>query len=324
VRAYALTKTPVLDSAISDSEARTKAVLATAVDAIITIDERGIIESVNPASEKLFGYPAAEMIGTNINTLMPPPYKEGHDGYLRNYIRTGDKQIIGIGREVVGLRKNGTTFPMDLAVSEVLLEGRRLFTGIVRDITERKRAENALLDSEARTRAVLAAAVDAIITIDEAGKIDSVNPATERLFGYKASELAGQNVNILMPAPYHAEHDGYLRNYTTTGQKKIIGIGREVVGKRKDNTTFPMDLAVSEVLLEGRRLFTGIVRDITEPSAPRTRFSTAKRERAPCSPQPSTRSLRSTSAASSSRPTLRARNFSATPRASSSARTSTC
>ena len=92
---------------------------------------------------------------------------------------------------MIGLRKNGTTFPMDLAVSEVQLEGRRLFTGIVRDITERKRAEHALLDSEARTRAVLAAAVDAIITIDARGIIESANPASEKLFGYTESEMAG-------------------------------------------------------------------------------------------------------------------------------------
>jgi PAS domain S-box-containing protein len=127
-----------------DSEARTRAVLAAAVDAIITIDEKGIIESLNPASERLFGYTAAEMTGKNVNILMPAPYQGEHDGYLRNYLQTGEKKIIGIGREVVGMRKDGTTFPMDLAVSEVQLEGRRLFTGIVRDITDRKKGEEQL------------------------------------------------------------------------------------------------------------------------------------------------------------------------------------
>ena len=132
------------------------------------------------------------------------------------------------------------------------------------NVTEREKAEAQLFESEARTRAILAAAVDAIIIIDASGTIESLNTATEKLFGYTALEMVGQNVKMLMPAPYRAEHDGYLHNYTTTGVKKIIGIGREVVGRRKNGATFSMELAVSEVQTGGRRLFTGIVRDITE------------------------------------------------------------
>ena len=131
-------------------------------------------------------------------------------------------------------------------------------------LTERRMAETQLLESEARTRAILAAAVDAIIIIDASGTIESLNTAAEKLFGYAAPEMVGQNVKMLMPTPYRVEHDGYLRNYTTTGVKKIIGIGRQVVGLRKSGETFPMELAVSEVQTGGRRLFTGIVRDITE------------------------------------------------------------
>jgi PAS domain S-box-containing protein len=134
------------ESAFRDSEERLRAILETAVEGIITIDERGIIESMNPAAEKIFGYKAAEMIGKNVSVLMPSPYREEHDGYLANYLRTGHAKIIGIGREVVGERKDGSMFPMDLAVSEVKLADKRLFTGFVRDITERKRAEEKLAD----------------------------------------------------------------------------------------------------------------------------------------------------------------------------------
>lgn len=115
-----------------------------------------------------------------------------------------------------------------------------------------------------KLEAILNSAVAAIITIDAKGTIDSVNPATERIFGYAASELVGQNVRILMPEPFHSEHDKYLSNYLTTGKRKIIGIGREVIGKRRDGTTFPIDLAVSEFLANGRRYFAGIITNLSD------------------------------------------------------------
>ncbi|HEV2208826.1 MAG TPA: PAS domain S-box protein [Verrucomicrobiae bacterium] len=132
---------PVADYGTAE---RLRAILQTAVEGIITIDERGIIESMNPAAERHFGYTTAEVMGKNVKMLMPSPYREAHDGYLENYLCTGQAKIIGIGREVIGQRKDGTVFPMDLAVSEVRLSDRRLFTGFVRDITERKRAETQL------------------------------------------------------------------------------------------------------------------------------------------------------------------------------------
>jgi PAS domain S-box-containing protein len=133
-------------AALRDSEARLRAILNTAVEGIITIDERGLIESCNAAAERIFGYQAEEIIGRNVKVLMPAPYRQEHDGYLANYARPGHARIIGIGREVVGRRKDGTEFPMDLSVSEVRLEDRRLFTGFVRDITERKRLEKEVLE----------------------------------------------------------------------------------------------------------------------------------------------------------------------------------
>jgi PAS domain S-box-containing protein len=132
------------EAALRDSEARSTAIVQTAVDGIITIDERGLIASFNPAAERLFGYTADEIIGHNIRMLMPPPYREEHDGYLARYLRTGEPHIIGIGRDVRGQHRDGTTFPMALAVSAITLDGVRLFTGIVHDLTARVQAEEAL------------------------------------------------------------------------------------------------------------------------------------------------------------------------------------
>lgn len=131
---------------LRESNERLRAILETAVEGIITIDERGTIESFNPSAETIFGYPAREAIGQNIKQLMPTPYRQEHDGYLANYRQSGHAKIIGIGREVIGQRKDGTVFPMDLSVSEVRLADRRMFTGFVRDITERKQLEKEIIE----------------------------------------------------------------------------------------------------------------------------------------------------------------------------------
>jgi len=115
-----------------------------------------------------------------------------------------------------------------------------------------------------KLEAILNSAVAAIITIDTSGLIDSINPATERIFGYHADELIGQNVRILMPEPFHNEHDSYISNYLSTGRRKIIGVGREVMGKRKDGTTFPLDLSVSEFVAGGKRYFAGIITNLSD------------------------------------------------------------
>src|SRR6185369_11289897 len=131
---------------LGDTAERLRAILETAVEGIITIDDRGIIESINPSAQKIFGYSPDEAIGKNVKILMPEPYRHEHDGYLKNYRHTGHARIIGIGREVVGRRKDGSVFPMDLSVSEVKLAGRRMFTGFVRDISERKQLEKEIIE----------------------------------------------------------------------------------------------------------------------------------------------------------------------------------
>ena len=143
----------------------------------MVIDANGAIRSVNNATERLFGYPAAELIGQNVKILMPEPYAGEHDAYLANYLRTGRKKIIGIGREVVDRRRDGSIFPMDLSVGEAREGGGAMFVGIIRDITDRKAAELAQRESELRLRSILDTVPDAIVVIDAQGKIQSFSPA---------------------------------------------------------------------------------------------------------------------------------------------------
>lgn len=253
-----------VERALRESEARTRAILDTAADAIITIDQGGIIESVNSAAERLFGYGRSELLGQNIKLLMPSPYRDEHDDYLRNYLQHGRKKIIGIGREVVGRRRDGSIFPMHLAVSEFWLGERRMFTGIARDMTEVKRVINELEESESRTRAILDAAVDAIVTVDGDGRIETVNRATERLFGYTPGELVGQFLKQLMPEPVESPPGGVSHESPLIPQPKQLDKHSERFGLRKDGSRFPVELAVGEVWLGNRRLFTNFIRDITE------------------------------------------------------------
>jgi PAS domain S-box-containing protein len=247
-----------------DDQSRLRALVETAVDGVMMIDGQGRVRLFNPACERLFGYRADEVIGQNVRMLMPAPYREGHDTYLDNYRRTGRKKIIGIGREVTGQRKDGTTFPMDLSVGEAKENGESIFVGIVHDLSTHRRAEQVLRETAARLKALVDTAVDGMMMIDRAGRVLLFNPACEKLFGYEADEVLGRNVSMLMPSPYREEHDGYIENFLRTGERKIIGIGREVTGQRKDGTTFPMDLSVGEAKQDGASIFVGIIHDLTD------------------------------------------------------------
>lgn len=136
--------------------------------------------------------------------------------------------------------------------------------GFISDITEQKLAEQSLTESEEQLRSVVNNVIDGIITIDEEARIQSFNKSAQEIFGYAEDEVVGQNVNLLMPEPYHQEHDGYITNYLKTNERKIIGIGREVIGRRKNGEVFPIDLAICEFWVKDKRCFTGIIRDITD------------------------------------------------------------
>lgn len=242
---------------ILDNQERLRAVIETAPDAVITINEIGIIETVNPAVRDLFGYADEEMIGHNVSMLMPEPQRGEHDGYIESYLTTGAKKVIGKRREVYGLTRDGHRLAMALSVGEMAIGGKRFFTGILRDISDR-------VNKEERLRAVINTALDAIITIDSHGIIETVNPAALNLFGYEERDVIGNNVSMLMPDPHRSDHDEYINAYLRTGTKKVIGTGREVEGLTRDGHRIPMELSVTEMAIDDERYFTGVLRDISD------------------------------------------------------------
>jgi PAS domain S-box-containing protein len=174
-----------------------RAILQSAVAAVITIDAGGHIETVNPAAEKTFGYAADELIGRNINMLMPEPYRSQHDTYLAKYLATGRRQIIGIGREVAGLRKDGATFPMHLSVGEFAIGGARYFTGTIVDLSAQRAAEQRFEREQALFRAIFESLPDPLVICDPTGAVRLVNPSFTRVFGYTEPEVLGESMACL-------------------------------------------------------------------------------------------------------------------------------
>jgi PAS domain S-box-containing protein len=202
-------ETRYMEDALRDSQARTQAILGAAVDAVVTIDEQGIIESVNPATERLFGYAAGELVGRNVKLLMPSPYREEHDEYLRRYRETDLPHIIGIGREVRGRHKDGSILPLDLAVSEVNLGGRRLFTGVLRDISERKRAEQEMSRMRLNLKSIIDSMPSILVGVDREGRITAWNQSAELITRVSAAAAAGHYFVDFFPE--YAEHFEQLR-----------------------------------------------------------------------------------------------------------------
>lgn len=189
------------------SDLRLKAVFEAALDGIITISDRGIIEMANPAAAHMFGYEHTdELIGRNISMLMPQPHAVQHDGYLQRYLETGQKHIIGIGREVPGLRKDGSVFPLRLSVSEIKIEGRSMFTGTVHDLTLAKKSALDLQQEKERAQQYLDIANTIMLVISRDGTVELLNDKGCEVLGYAETDALGQDwFQIAIPAELQDE-----------------------------------------------------------------------------------------------------------------------
>jgi two-component system, LuxR family, sensor kinase FixL len=241
---------------------RLEAIVESSHDAIIGATLDGEITSWNRSAETIFGYAADEIRGRSLTVLLPADRIREEEAIL-DRIRRGEKVN---QYETLRRRKDGVEIDILLAVSPIRDPTGKIIgaSKIARDITHQKRTETGLRASQSQLRSLINTVPDAVVVIDERGAIGSFSPAAERLFGYSEAELIGENVKKLMPNPYRDQHDGYLERYLRTGEKHIIGIGRVVTGMRKDGTIFPLELAVGEARIEGKRIFTGFIRDLTD------------------------------------------------------------
>jgi two-component system, LuxR family, sensor kinase FixL len=238
-----------------------RAIVESSNDAIVGKTLDGTIVSWNAGAERMYGYSASEAVGQSIELIIPASHRQQLEQILAEI---GRGQSVA-SHETVRVTRDGRLLDVSLTVSPILDRSGRVVgaSAIARDISAAKRIEAALRASEERYRSIIDSAVDAILVIDRHGRIEAFNAAAERLFDYAAAEVLGRNVNILMPQPYHAEHDQYMERYLATGEQRIIGIGREVTGLRKDGRTFPVHLSVGEMTIDGETKFTGILHDLT-------------------------------------------------------------
>ena len=267
------------DGAPSQSRRNAAELLVEAVDDIglLVLDPHGRITSWNSGAEHISGWKRDEILGLHVSVFQPPEAAG----------ETRDDAILALARangrhheQGARLRKDGTRYMADVTVTPLGTDPGQEhgFALVIRDITELLQAEETLLAREAHLRSILETVPDAMIVIDEQALIQSFSPAAERQFGYTAAEAIGQNVKILMPGPYREQHDGYMQRYLVTGERRIIGIGRVVVGRHKDSSTFPMELAVGEMRSGGKRYFTGFIRDLTERQRNETRLQELQAE----------------------------------------------
>jgi len=254
-----------LSKRLSQEQLRLSTILDTAVDGFVTIDEHGIIQDINPAGAKLFGYQAAELSGRNASCLMPEPYRSQYDEYLVKYLQTGDARMIGRGRHVTGLREDGSVFPMDLVVSEMKIDESRFFVGLIRDLTVQFRYEKAARKSDAMRNATIEANMDGLVTIDSEDSIVEFSSAAERIFGYARNAVIGRRMSdILIPPESRDAHNLGMKHYLESGQGPVLGNRIEVESLRADGKRFPMELTVQPINVEGEVFFTAMVRDITQ------------------------------------------------------------
>ena len=251
---------------LRDVQARVGGIVESAMDAIVSINEQQWIVQFNAAAERLFRWPRGAAIGQPLDMLIPERFRGVNGGHIARFAASAATSP-GIGTQTVlyGLRADGSEFPVEASISQHSESGSKLFTVILRDVTERVSAATSLARSERRLRGILDSAMDAIITVDEREHIVLFNAAAEKVFGCPRDDAIGAPLNWFIPERFRAGHSAHLQRFAAGGtDSRRMGTQRIVMGVRRNGEEFPIEASISQIDAEGQRLFTVILRDVTE------------------------------------------------------------
>jgi formate hydrogenlyase transcriptional activator len=259
-------QTADLREKLRTSEERSHLILDKALDAVVMMDSDGLITGWNPQAENIFGWSRDEALGRRMSeTIIPLQHRSAHERGLRHFLTTGEGPVLNQRSEMTALHRDGREFPVELTVTPLKMDGKVVFSAFLRDITERKRAEEKLRMSEERTRLIVDMALDAVVMMDADGMIIGWNPQAETVFGWPHDEAVGRRMSeTIIPVKHRAAHERGVRRFLATGEGPLLNQRVEMTALHRDGREFPVELTVTPLKMDGAVVFSGFLRDITE------------------------------------------------------------